>query len=261
MTRGFRSRTPAQDRWLISYADFSTLLFALFATMYAISSVDAQKLTKVAKGVQVAFDDSSRERTVAASAAALVGNPSRAIRELDAVQDIRPIIARDLAPELAAHQIEVSDDRRGVILSIPEAGLFALGSDEMSAAAQDLMARVASTVAQVKNPIRVEGHTDDLPIHTDRFRSNWDLSTSRATRVVALLVERGGIAPNRLSAAGYAEFHPRVDNRSAEDRSRNRRVDLVILNDATFLAEEPSAPRGGLTSITGRAEIAEPSGR
>jgi chemotaxis protein MotB len=148
-----------------------------------------------------------------------------------------------------------------VILSIPEAGLFALGSDEMSAAAQDLMARVASTVAQVKNPIRVEGHTDDLPIHTDRFRSNWDLSTSRATRVVALLLERGGIAPNRLSAAGYAEFHPRVDNRSAEDRSRNRRVDLVILNDATFLAEEPSAPRGGLTSITGRAEIAEPSGR
>jgi len=257
MTHGFRPRTPAQDRWLVSYADFSTLLFALFATMYAISSVDAQKLTKVAKGVQVAFDDSSRQRTAAAVPAVLVGTDSRVSPELAAVPDIRPLIARELAPELAAHQIEVSNDRRGVILSIPEAGLFALGSDEMSASAQDLMSRVASTVAQVTNPIRVEGHTDDLPIHTDRFRSNWDLSTSRATRVVALLVEHGGIAPDRLSAAGYAEFHPRVDNRSAEDRSRNRRVDLVILNDATFLAEEPSAPRGGFTSITGRAEITE----
>jgi len=235
------SRTPSQDRWLVSYADFSTLLFAVFATMYAISSVDAQKLTKVAKGVQQAFDEPSRERSAAARAAARPGSESRVNPAPEAISDIRPIIDRELAPELAAHRVEVSTDRRGVILSIPEAGLFAVGSDEMSLSAQALMSRVASTVARVANPIRVEGHTDDLPIHTDRFRSNWDLSTSRATRVVALLVERGGIAPDRLSAAGYAEFHPRAGNGSAEDRARNRRVDLVILNDATLIAEEPAA--------------------
>ena len=236
-----RSRTPAQDRWLVSYADFSTLLFAVFATMYAISSVDAQKLTKVAQGVQNAFDEPSRDHAAAARAAARPQSEPQTNAASDAISDIRPIIARELAPELATHRVEVSTDRRGVILSIPEAGLFAVGSDEMSASAQALMARVASTVARVANPIRVEGHTDDLPIHTDRFRSNWDLSTSRATRVVSLLVERGGIAPDRLSAAGYAEFHPRAGNGSADDRARNRRVDLVILNDATLIAEEPAA--------------------
>jgi len=241
MTHGFRPRTPAQDRWLVSYADFSTLLFAVFATMYAISSVDAQKLTKVAQGVQNAFDEPSRDHAAAARAAARPQSEPQTNAASDAISDIRPIIARELAPELATHRVEVSTDRRGVILSIPEAGLFAVGSDEMSASAQALMARVASTVARVANPIRVEGHTDDLPIHTDRFRSNWDLSTSRATRVVSLLVERGGIAPDRLSAAGYAEFHPRAGNGSADDRARNRRVDLVILNDATLIAEEPAA--------------------
>ncbi|MEP7304829.1 MAG: OmpA family protein [Acidobacteriota bacterium] len=241
MKHAIRTRTPSQDRWLVSYADFSTLLFALFATMYAISSVDAEKLTKVAKGVQQAFDEPSREHPAAARAVARPESESRGNPAPAAISDIRPIIVRELAPELATHRVEVSTDRRGVILSIPEAGLFAVGSDEMSLSAQALMARVASTVARVANPIRVEGHTDDLPIHTDRFRSNWDLSTSRATRVVSLLVERGGIAPDRLSAAGYAEFHPRAGNGSADDRARNRRVDLVILNDATLIAEEPAA--------------------
>jgi chemotaxis protein MotB len=241
MTPPVRSRAAAQDRWLLSYADFSTLLFAVFATMYAISSVDAQKLTKVAKGVQVAFE-SSHERSIPAGAGLFPARDSRISPLPGRFQDIQPIVSRELAPELAAHRIEMSTDRRGVILSIPEAGLFPIGSDEMSLSAQALMLRVASTVARVDNAIRIEGHTDDLPIHTDRFRSNWDLSTSRATRVVALLVESGGIAPGRLSAAGYAEFHPRAGNQSAADRAQNRRVDLVILNDATSLAEEPALP-------------------
>jgi chemotaxis protein MotB len=239
MTQSTQTRTPGHDRWLVSYADFSTVLFALFATMYAISNVDAKKLTTVANGVRGVVDDSLRARPVASGAGVLSAG-THAIAPFSTDQDIRPIVLRELAPELAMHLIEMSTDRRGVILSIPQAGLFALGSDEMSSSAQSLMARVASTVAQVENPIRVEGHTDDLPIHTERFRSNWDLSTSRATGVVALLVEKGGIAPGRLSAAGFAEFHPRVGNASADDRARNRRVDLVILNNTTVVAEEPS---------------------
>jgi chemotaxis protein MotB len=235
-------RGAAQDRWLISYADFSTLLFALFATMYAISSVDAHKLTTVAQGVQLAFDDQARTHAVASPPRESVAG-ARDTAATDAAEDIRPVIERELAPEIAGHQLELSTDRRGVVLSIPETGLFAIGSDEISGTAQALMMRIASTLAPLENPIRVEGHTDDLPIHTERFRSNWDLSTARATSVVALLVERGGIAADRLSAAGYGEFHPRVDNRSAGDRARNRRVDLVVLNVNTRLAEEPSPGR------------------
>jgi chemotaxis protein MotB len=230
-------RRAAHDRWLISYADFSTLLFAVFATMYAISSVDAHKLTTVAQGVQLAFDEQARTRA-APSRPRDAAAPETAE---DALDDVEPLIERELAAEIADHRLELGTDRRGVVLSIPETGLFSVGSDEISSTAQRLMMRVASTLASLENPIRVEGHTDDLPIHTERFRSNWDLSTARATSVVALLVERGGIAPDRLSATGYGQFHPKVDNHSAGDRARNRRVDLVVLNVRTRLAEEPAS--------------------
>src|SRR5262249_46068109 len=148
------------------------------------------------------------------------------------------LVTRDLAPEVDAGRVVLSPDRRGLVVSIPEAGLFALGSDDLGPAAQELIARIAATLAKLPNAVRVEGHTDDLPIHTARFRSNWDLSASRATRVIAFLVDHG-LDPQRLSAAGYAEFHPRVANTSDAGRAQNRRVDLVILSAATSRAEEP----------------------
>jgi chemotaxis protein MotB len=239
--RPSQSRAPSHDRWLVSYADFITLLFAFFATMYAVSSVDAQKLSKVARGLQTAFDDSARRRSIRGDAGLmpelgrdLVGGPDR-----DQAPDL---VKRDLAPEIDAGRVVLSLDRRGLVVSIPEAGLFALGSDDLAPPAQELIARLGATLGKLPNAVRVEGHTDDLPIHTVRFRSNWDLSTARATRVIAFLVDHG-LDPQRLSAAGYAEFHPRTANTSASARAQNRRVDLVILNGATVRAEEPSEPR------------------
>jgi len=91
------------------------------------------------------------------------------------------------------------------------------------------------------NFVRVEGHTDNVPIHTDRFASNWELSTARATAVVAFLVQDYGISSDRLSAAGYAEYHPRISNTTDADRTKNRRVDIVVLNQTTTQAEEPGA--------------------
>jgi chemotaxis protein MotB len=243
MARDARSRRSAHDRWLVSYADFMTLLFAFFATMYAISSVDSMKLTKVAHALQIAFDNSATKGSIVEGSGVLPERGSRLVPGSDGAAGALEIVRRELAPELADHRIELSIDRRGLILSIPEAGLFAIGSDELSPPAQILMERVAATLANTGNLVRVEGHTDDLPIHTTRFRSNWDLSTARATRVIESLIVRGGLAPERLSAAGYAEFRPRVLNLTTEGRSKNRRVDLVVLNDTTSLAEEPSARR------------------
>jgi len=219
-----RSRT-ASDRWLVSYADFITLLFAFFATMYAVSSVDARKLAGVAQALNRAPAGPSRE-ALGAAAAQPVSAASGAL-------------ARDLQAELEAGRLELGADRRGLVLSIPEAGLFPVGSDELSSEARALVGRVARALAGLPNALRVEGHTDDRPIHTPRFRSNWELSTARATRVIEVLLEQG-IAPERLSAAGYAEFHPRVDNGSPEGRARNRRVDLIVLNEETSQAEEPA---------------------
>jgi chemotaxis protein MotB len=233
-------RAPAHERWLVSYADFITLLFAFFATMYAISSVDAMKLTKVAHALQVAFDDSPRGRSISSGSGLLPQRGSRLVAGIDAGLDLRTVVTRELDEAITTRRLDVVADPRGVVLSIPEAGLFAQGSDELSPVALPLIASVAATVARLPNAVRVEGHTDDLPIHTTRFRSNWDLSTARAASVIEVLIERG-LEPRRLSAAGYAEFRPRVPNGSPAARAQNRRVDVVILNDVTTLGEEAPA--------------------
>jgi chemotaxis protein MotB len=229
----------SRERWLVSYADFMTLLFAFFATMYAISSVDKLKLSAVAQGLQKAFDDPARERPrsgqgVLPANSSIVGTDAEV-----STADVQSRVTRDLASELASEHLKLIIDRRGVTLSIPEAGAFAVGRDELSDTAQQLVARIAATLADFPNAVRVEGHTDDVPIHNLRFTSNWDLSAARSSRVVEFLISRG-LSPQRLSATGYAEFHPRVPGTSPEARASNRRIDLVILNAATSTAEEPS---------------------
>ena len=106
--------------------------------------------------------------------------------------------------------------------------------------AQAMLSRVATMLTTLPNAVRIEGHSDTTPIRTPQYASNWDLSTARATRVVEFLVTTAGLAPSRLSAAGYAEFKPRASNDTPTGRARNRRVDLVLLNDATTRAEEPA---------------------
>ena len=234
-------RTPSRDRWLVSYADFITLLFAFFATMYAISSVDAQKLSTVSHALQVAFDDSARGRRLGSGSGLLPEHGGSLVAGGDQQINLRLLVSRELKDDLDKRRLDMVQDRRGLVLSIPESGLFAIGSDELSPTAQALVDRIARTLAGIPNSVRVEGHTDDLPIHTVRFRSNWDLSTARASRVIEFLIVRASIDPRRLSSAGYAEFRPRVPNESAESRAQNRRVDLVVLNDQTRLAEEPAA--------------------
>jgi chemotaxis protein MotB len=221
----------------VSYADFITLLFAFFATLYAISRVDAQKLSTVAQGLQAAFDDRAARRVAGEGVLPDHASLSAVLHERSSA-DVAAAVSRDLADALASERLELIVDRRGVTLSIPEAGTFAVGRDELSSTAQELVARVASTLGGFDNLVRVEGHTDDVPIHNVRFVSNWDLSAARASRVVEFLIVKG-LEARRLSATGYGEFHPRVPNTSAETRAINRRIDLVILN-ASASREEPS---------------------
>ena len=244
--RRTRSVAASRDRWLVSYADFMTLLFAFFTTLYAVSTVDAGKLSSVAAGLHQAFDRSGSGvlpsgRGVVGAGDAIVGSETAARPARTVVEDeTRAIIERALSDDLAAHRIQLTEDRRGLVLSIPEAGAFPPGRAEMSASAELVMTRLASALRELPNAARVEGHTDDTPIHNAQFSSNWELSTARATNVVQFLTKNGAIAPDRLSAAGYGPFRPVADNTSADGRSRNRRVDVVVLNDATRSAEEPT---------------------
>jgi len=125
--------------------------------------------------------------------------------------------------------IELTSDARGLVISLPEDGSFPIGRAEPTPAAQTVLAEIAAVLSPEPNPIRVEGHTDDTPIRSAEFQSNWDLSTARATRVVQYFIERAGLSPVRLSAAGYGEYKPRVPNDSPASRARNRRVDIVVL--------------------------------
>jgi len=217
------ARPVSRDRWLISYADFMTLLCAFFMTVYAATLAETPAATAAPAAVAEPVVETAPEPPPVDPAVAL-----------------RAEVERALAPELAAGYLQLVEDPRGLVVEVPEAGAFDVGQADLEPEARAMLSRIATMLTALPNAVRVEGHSDTTPIRTSQYASNWDLSTARATRVVEFLVTTGGLAPSRLSAAGYAEFKPRASNGTAEGRARNRRVDLVLLNDATTRAEEPA---------------------
>lgn len=252
-----RRRKPephlSHERWLVSYADFITLLFAFFTTMYAISTVDSQKLNQMVESMQAAFTKGSSPVGGAGGGSESGVGPARipapprtwtppasGQKDEASVEEVRARLAMELDQQIDQGLVQIEIDPRGLVVSIREAGSFATGRADLSAVAQALLVSVAAGLRDVGNFVRVEGHTDNVPIHTDRFRSNWELSTARATNVVAFFLDQG-LEPGRLSAAGYAEYHPRVPNDADSNRARNRRIDVVVLNPQTSRREEPGA--------------------
>lgn len=233
---------PNHERWLVSYADFITLMFAFFTTLYAISTVDAKKLSAMVESTQEAFEP----KGAAKGGRLLIGKPPTPKLSMGAgpgsevgLADLQKQIVERLPKELVEQRMEIDRDRRGLVISIREAGSFSVGSADLTGDAQALLRELGSVLSGIGNQVRVEGHTDDVPIHTTLFASNWELSTTRATNVITFLLEHASLHPEHVSAAGYAEYRPKVANSSAANRTRNRRVDLVILNPATEVAEEP----------------------
>jgi len=241
--RKTRRRTadhPNHERWLVSYADFITLMFAFFTTLYAISTVDAKKLSAMVESTQEAFEPKAAGTT---GGRILSGTKPAPKLSMGAgpggevgLADLQKQITERLAKQIAERRVEIEKDRRGLVISIREAGAFAVGSADLSGDAQSLLHDLGSVLSGIGNQVRVEGHTDDIPIHTARFASNWELSTTRATTVIAFLLEHAGVQPDHVAAAGYAEYHPRIANSSDANRTRNRRVDLIILNPAAEAA-------------------------
>ncbi len=221
-------RPPGTDRWVLPYADLVTLLLALFVTLYAVSRVDLDRLEPASAALRVAFDGDPAGPPQAGGPPQLVAEP-----HVVAVNPLDAVTARLQTAITGAHLeggVELTRDERGVVLSLPEAAAFDSGQAELTPRTAAMLLQVGHELRGLTHAVRIEGHTDDRPVGGSRFRSNWELSTARASAVVALFIERAGVAPARLSAAGYGEFHPRVPNRTAEDRARNRRVDIVILS-------------------------------
>ncbi len=228
MRKGSHTPGGGQDRWLLSYADFVTLLLAFFVTMYAVSKVDSSKLVPAASSIQMAFEG-RRDHNVPMPEGGSVVPPV----PVDPLVPVQQALRMNLDDALSAGRLELIRDSRGLVVSLPESATFPPASTDVTDGARELIARVAAIVQASGHPMRIEGHTDNVPIRTSKFRSNWELSTARASTVIAFLIETLAYDPTQLSAAGYGEFHPRAPNDSAENRARNRRVDIVIL-------EEPS---------------------
>lgn len=248
------------ERWLVSYADFITLLFAFFVVMYAISSVNDGKYRVLSESLLSAFRDIVRSSEAVSVGLRPAGQivvapvPTQpAVRLTDArrrQQERMRAIAKDLLkalePLVQEQRVRVAETRLGIAVEINAAVLFAPGQARLAPESEKVLRAVAVVLRGDDHVIRIEGHTDDVPIATREFPSNWELATARASSVVRVLVDEG-ISGARLAAVGYAEFRPLAPNDTPEGRSRNRRVTVMILAEDPDRGREhpPGAPSGG----------------
>jgi chemotaxis protein MotB len=227
------------ERWLVSYADFITLLFAVFVVLYASAHVDNKRIGELSHAIKDAFKDlgvfqtaNGKRPTENMKVLATTNQDDAGSSDESAADttDLRKLLSTALAPEIKKKQAELRDGPDGLVISLQEIGFYDQGSDVLTEASTGTLNRVATVLKPTKLRIRIEGHTDNIPIHNARFASNWELSSARATGLVRLFIERYELEPTRLAAAGYAEYHPLQPNSSAEGRSMNRRVDIVVLD-------------------------------
>lgn len=230
----------SHDRWLVSYADFITLLFAFFVVLYSAAQVDKRKIGKLAAGIQVAFEQlgpfpaTGPARMLPKPSPVSFNNPPSGPvpPQPDQNRDLmflRKELEQALAPEILRGEVALHDAPDGLVISLREAGFFNSGSAGIRVESEQAFGRMATLLAQRETRLRIEGHTDNVPIHNSQFHSNWELSTTRSTEMIRLLITRYHFAPERLSAAGYAEYHPIASNDTDQGRALNRRVDVVIL--------------------------------
>lgn len=225
------------ERWLLTYADLITLLLAFFIVMYSMSKVDAKKfgrmreaLSGALKGGTVAIKKGDQIGALAGTGVLSVGN----LKSLG--ENIKK--GSEGIGEGKLVSVEVSE--RGLVIHIMESALFKSGSASLEPRAQAILDMIALQIKDMPNHIRIEGHTDNRPINTSKYPSNWELSSDRATQVVRYLTDHHDLDPKRISALGFGEYRPMAANDSDEDRAKNRRVDIVVLTSEMSEAEPSS---------------------
>jgi len=286
-----RSAHANHERWLVSYADFVTLLFAFFVVLYSSSQVDQRKAGKLALAIQVAFQElgifqASNTKIPVSSTEPMPFNVVQAVENAERtaamgrlvpptkgilggnengdLAELRQHLEKVLAPEIARQEVALRQDADGLVISLREVGFFDSGSARWKAGSQPAFARLAALLKEQAYLIRIEGHTDNVPIHTSQFASNWELSAARSIEVVRTLIATLDFAPERLSVAGYGEFHPIASNATDVGRTLNRRVDIVVLQklpQSSPLAEmprtlPPGKPQARGPSVAGGGDAA-----
>lgn len=257
------SEKETSERWLITYADLITLLMIFFVLMYTMSQVDARKYAAVANSLSVVLtgqalsvlDTQGPSMVEGISGQLMPEGEGDAPENQGQLQEVKDLIqefieTQDIEPPSGESNgkstklgdyIMVYEQERGLVISFKDTLLFNSGSDELTAQARIIIRQVGDALVKLPNYIRVEGHTDNLPIHTPNFPSNWELSVLRAANVVHVLHEDAGIPAAKLSIIGYGEYRPLLPNEDAGSRAINRRVDIVILKKKYDYFEPSSA--------------------
>lgn len=227
------------ERWMLTYLDMITLLMIFFVVMYSMSNVNKQKFAALASQLSIAMGSSSI-LPGQSSATGIDTNSQITPRQTEVpggtngqteigLEQVEKEIRALINQEHLGQYVTENLDERGVVISMREALLFEKGSADINQNANEVLGGIAKIISNTNNFIRVEGFTDDLPIHTQKYASNWELASQRAVNVVKRLIG-AGLDPSRASAMSYGEYRPVVPNTSEENRKRNRRVDIVVIN-------------------------------
>ena len=220
------------ERWLLTYADLITLLLAFFVMLYVFSKQDTRKYDAMTMQLKAIFSGGAGVvveggRTGSRTIEATTEGPS----DIQIRRELEKQIKELSQAEGQENNISVITDERGIVIRIMDKAFYDTGKADLKEKARATLDKIAPVIKTLPNEIRIEGHTDNVPISTYEFKSNWELSVRRATEVVRYLVEKVGISPKRISAAGYAEYRPVAENDSEANRALNRRIEIIVVSN------------------------------
>jgi chemotaxis protein MotB len=253
------------ERWLVSYADFITLLFAFFVVMFASSQTDKGRAKQISEAVEKALENGKSVGVPPAVAKILggtvddkgqgnammkgPGGAQHSAKEApqDNVVELLPSMQRltsDLEDEIKTGKLEMKLEARGLVISLKQSAFFPSGQDTLDNKNLPTLKKVADVIRELPNAIQLEGHTDAIPIHNARFKSNWELSCARAIAVMEAFSDTFELKRDRFSVVGRAETAPVDTNETPEGRARNRRVDVIIVNSLKLKSTPPAVAAG-----------------
>jgi chemotaxis protein MotB len=227
-------KEPSAERWLLSYADFITLLLVFFIIMYSMSKVNVQKFNQMVTVLEKTFG--GQQSVIKLANSGLLPQITRSGEARRKEKQLYVKTVEQLQKEISAKEVRVKVDERGIVVSLASDFFFGSGMADIGDSARSVLKKLQNLFSSTTNDIRVEGHTDDIPIIrgsslSQRFPSNWELSSQRAVNVLKFL-ETLNVERKRLSAAAYAETRPDKPNDTYEGRAYNRRVEIVIASDS-----------------------------
>jgi chemotaxis protein MotB len=242
--RSIRHQLPTEsastrDRWLLTYADLITLLLAFFIIMFSMSHLDAKRFGKVSRALSGVLSGETQNPLLEPEFDDLEGSGPLKISRHRVM--MRSLEQKAFEQGIDGKKFETEITERGLVIHIMESALFQPGGSKLSSGAMRVLDLVASELDSIPNHVRVEGHTDNSPISTGRFPSNWELSSARATEVVRYFINAHGLSGQRVSALGYGQYRPIRPNNTPENRAKNRRVDVVVLTNELSRKEPSSA--------------------